>query len=111
MPADLAANPSAHMRAAFMVLGASRALKKTIFVLRGTRGISYAVLMPSISGILMCCRTISGFSCRTFATASWQHRASPRIWKECHPRKERIVFRVTELWSAINILAGILPFG
>ena len=111
MPAaDLAPNPSAHMQAAFMVPGLSWTLKKTIFVLRETRRISYAVLMPFISGILMSNRAISCLSARTLATISLSHRASPQTWKEYHPRKDRIVFRVTELSSAISILAGILRF-
>jgi len=61
--------------------------------------------MPFIPGILMSRRTISGFSSLTFCTASLPSAASPQTRKSCQVRKDRMVFRATELSSTMIIRA------
>jgi hypothetical protein len=78
-------------------------VRNTILVRRDIRWILAAVWMPFIPGMLMSSRTISGFSSLTFLMASLPSIASPQTGKSCQSRKDRIVFRATELSSTIRI--------
>jgi hypothetical protein len=104
----LETNPSDHIWAACIITGVSNMVKNTILVSGEMRRISSAALTPSITGIFMSRRTISGFNFWTCSTASLPFHASSHTWKKCKcgSRMDRIVVRMTAWSSTISILAG-----